>query len=138
MTSYSRHAPVGGKQGGIQPGCNQYQGFYMLVGFWGSDLFMDSSAVATESRSPVVLGSTRWLKRDAEGDTDTEEEEGDEEWLKKRLQHSSAVTQTSALIRGSAPRWSSESHISSVLRQTYDIDSGGISLTGSSRMLTFQ
>lgn len=33
MTSYSRHAPVGGKQGGIQPGCNQYQGFYMLVGF---------------------------------------------------------------------------------------------------------
>lgn len=60
VTSYSRHAPVGGKQGGIQPGCNQYQSFYMLVSFlWGSDLFMDSSAVATKSRSPVVLGSTR-------------------------------------------------------------------------------
>lgn len=33
VTSYSRHAPVGGKQGGIQPGCNQYQSFYMLVSF---------------------------------------------------------------------------------------------------------
>lgn len=34
VTSYSRHAPVGGKQGGIQPGCNQYQSFYMLVSFF--------------------------------------------------------------------------------------------------------
>ena len=33
MTSYSRHAPVGGKQGGIQPGCNQYWSLYILPGF---------------------------------------------------------------------------------------------------------
>lgn len=45
-----------------------------------------------------------------------------------RERHSTAVTQTSALILGSTPRWSEESHISS-LRQTYDVDSGGISLT---------
>lgn len=35
-TPYSRHASVGGKQGGIQLGCDQYQSFYMLRVFgWG-------------------------------------------------------------------------------------------------------
>lgn len=30
MTSYFRHAPVGGKQGGIQPECNQYRDSRLL------------------------------------------------------------------------------------------------------------
>lgn len=35
-TPYSRHASVGGKQGGIQLGCDQYQSFHMLKVFgWG-------------------------------------------------------------------------------------------------------
>lgn len=34
------------------------------------------------------------------------EADEEEEWLKKKLQHSSAVAQTSALICGSTPRWS--------------------------------
>ena len=55
---------------------------------------------------------------------------GRELWLNSKLQHSPAVTQTSALLLGSTPRWSEESLKSSLLRQTYDVDGGGISLTG--------
>lgn len=38
MTSHTRHAPRSGKQGGVQPGGNQYRSFYLLVRvffFWG-------------------------------------------------------------------------------------------------------
>lgn len=49
-----------------------------------------------------------------------------------------AVTQTSALILRSTSRWSEESYNSSLSRQTYDVDSGGISLTDWSWMLTLQ
>lgn len=34
MTSYFRHAPVGGKQGGIQPECNQYRDSKLAGFFW--------------------------------------------------------------------------------------------------------
>lgn len=67
MTSYLRHAPVGGKQAGIQPECNQYRHSPDLLGgfFWfffvqSRDLTTGSSAVAAQPISPFVPVSTRW------------------------------------------------------------------------------
>lgn len=68
MTSYFRHAQVGGIQGGIQPECNQYQDSPNLLFFFlkCSNLPKGSSAVAAKSSSPFVLVST-WRDKKTKG-----------------------------------------------------------------------
>lgn len=130
MTSYFRHAPVGGKQAGIQPECNQYRDSPKLLGFvflffcravicpWIHQLLLENPILLL-SRCPC--GGTKRHKG-----TDKEDKGGGG----GGLLYSSVMTPPSAVSCCSAPRWSSECRFSSLLRQTYDVDGGGISLTG--------
>lgn len=97
---------------------------------------MDSSAVATKTDLLLVHHRDRPPQRDKDKDKAIKRKDEEDQEQKAaamtELRISSAwpaVTQTSALIPGSTSRWSEESHISCRSRQTYDVDSGGISLT---------